>query len=221
MKLKMLIVLSLVLGVITFTDACGQEFGVMGGLNISSLTGRVYSSPTAGFVAGGYMRYEFSGGWSLEPEILFSMKGGYMSEESAANLPVTEGLYVPMTGVLTLDYIEVPVLLDVPALKLPFLSAKLDVFAGPAFAANVISRQEIREYYNNSWHSFTSNSSNGIQWFNFNLAIGGGPTFNLGTTNLGIEVRYTISPWSAVNTGFPSSHAWNNNVWSIMARMSL
>ena len=139
-----------------------------------------------------------------------------MSEEGAGNFPVTEHLSVPTTGVLTLDYIEVPLLLDASALKLPFLPVDLDLFAGPTFAVNVISRQEIREYFNDSWHSFSSNSSSGIQRFNFNFAIGGGPAFNLGSTNLGIEVRYTFSPWSAV-TGFQ----WNNNVWSLMARMSL
>ncbi len=216
MKSNVPIVVLLGLGFMGFRNAKAQEFGVTGGLDISSLTGRVYSSPTAGFVAGGYMRYELSGKWSLEPEVLFSEKGGYMSEESAANLPVTEHLYVPTTGVLTLDYVEVPVLLDTSPLKLPFLPADLDLFAGPTFAVNVISRQEIREYFNDSWHSISSNSSSGIQWFNFNVAIGGGPTFNLGTTKLGIEVRYTFGPWSAV-----TGPLWNNNVWSIMARMSL
>jgi hypothetical protein len=93
------------------------QIGVEGGFNIASLNGPtvgdVYAS-RLGFVGGGFLNLPFGPTLAFQPELLFEQKGGQVNGNP-----------------YRLDYVEVPLLLDVS------IAGPLGVILGPAFAANV------------------------------------------------------------------------------------
>jgi hypothetical protein len=92
------------------------QIGVEGGFNIASLNGPVgdiYAS-RLGFVGGGFLNLPFGPTLAFQPELLYEQKGGQVNGNP-----------------YRLDYVEVPVLLNVSFLG-PF-----GVILGPSFAANV------------------------------------------------------------------------------------
>ncbi len=190
--------------------ARAQQLGITGGVNIANLTGHPYSSSRDGLIIGGFARYNLVAGLALQPEILFSMKGASGTPNSIGPVPV----YVPETSTLTLDYIEVPVLLRMNLFSLPILPAGFDIFAGPDFAFNVYSQAKTTTYSSSGTQEFTSNASENIREFDFNVAVGGGPKINIGPITLGLEVRYTFGTGRAFRS---AGNNWNNNVWSVMA----
>ncbi len=209
-RIKWLILTGLTLVILSATAASAQQLGITGGLNIASLTGHPYSSPRDGLIIGGFARYDLAAGLSLEPEVLFSMKGASGSVNTLGPLPVS----VPQTSTLTMDYIEIPVLLRMNLFTLPILPAGFDVFAGPDFAFNVYSESKSNVYYPAGMQVVTTNESGDTRSFDFNIAVGGGPHIDLGPTSLGVEVRYTFGTGRAFRS---AGGNWNNNVWSIMA----
>ena len=209
-RIKWLLLAGLNVVVLNATRASAQQLGITGGFNIASLTGHPYSSSRDGLIIGGFARYNLVAGLSLQPEILFSMKGASGTPNSIGPVPV----YVPETSTLTLDYIEVPVLLRMNLFSLPILPAGFDIFAGPDFAFNVYSQAKTMTYSPSGPQEFTSDASGNIREFDFNVAVGGGPDINLGPMTLGLEVRYTFGTGRAFRS---AGSNWNNNVWSIMA----
>ncbi len=203
--------LALLTGVILNSAvARAQELGITGGLNIASLTGHPYSSSRDGLIIGGFARYDLAAGLSLEPELLFSMKGASGTVNTLGTVPVS----VPKTSTLTMDYIEIPVLLRMNLFSLPILPIGFDIFGGPDFAFNVYSKGKSTVYYPAGTEIVTTDESGNTRPFDFNIAVGGGPHIDLGPMTLGVEVRYTFGTGHAFRSG---AGDWNNNVWSIMA----
>ena len=92
------------------------QIGVEGGFNVASLNGPVgdvYAS-RLGFVGGVFLNLPFGPTLAFQPELLFEQKGGQVNGNP-----------------YRLDYMEVPVLLNVSFL------GPLGLLLGPAFAANV------------------------------------------------------------------------------------
>ncbi len=104
-----------------------SEFGVIGGLNFSSmsLSGTALDSPKrrTGFVGGGFVTIRIGDILAVQPEVLFSMKG---IEADNPNQSFTAGRLQLKT-----DYVQVPLLVKA---FIPVGSADLrpHVFAGPA-----------------------------------------------------------------------------------------
>ncbi len=93
------------------------HFGVEGGINLSSFNGPTVDSVYAsrlGFVGGLFLNLPFSPILAIQPELLYEQKGGKINDND-----------------YRLDYVEVPVLLDVTLIG-PF-----SVILGPSFSANV------------------------------------------------------------------------------------
>jgi hypothetical protein len=93
------------------------RFGVEGGINLSSFNGPTASDVYAsrlGFVGGAFVNLPFSPMLSIQPELLYEQKGGKINDND-----------------YRLDYVEIPVLLDVT------LFGPLSILLGPAFSANV------------------------------------------------------------------------------------
>lgn len=92
------------------------RLGVEGGINLSSFNSsnasEVYAS-RLGFVGGGFINLPL-GSLALQPELLFEQKGGKINGND-----------------YELDYVEIPVLLDVNLL------GPLGILLGPAFNAKV------------------------------------------------------------------------------------
>ena len=93
--------------------------GVEGGINLSSFNGdtvnSVYES-RLGFVGGGFLSLPLGSSLSLQPEVLYAQKGGKVNGFD-----------------YRLDYVEIPILLDVKVL------GPLGILLGPAFNAKVAS----------------------------------------------------------------------------------
>ena len=93
--------------------------GVEGGINLSSFNGdtvnSVYES-RLGFVGGGFLSLPLGSSLSLQPEVLYEQKGGKINGFD-----------------YQLDYVEIPLLLDVKIL------GPLGILLGPSFSANVAS----------------------------------------------------------------------------------
>jgi hypothetical protein len=104
------------------TAAAGVKFGIKGGANIANVNGDFGGAiadwkSSVGFCAGIFLELNFGRVLTIQPEVLYTMKGAATG-----------------TGKLNFDYIEIPVLLK---LRIPAGSFHPFVFAGPAFGFNL------------------------------------------------------------------------------------
>lgn len=91
-----------------------------------------------------------------------------------------------------MDYIEIPILLRLNLVGLP----NFDVFAGPDFAFDVFSR--VKNAYSSTF--MTTSEKGTAQVFDFYIAFGGGPNFNLGPANVGVELRFALGTEKVVES---------------------
>ncbi len=168
-----------------------------------------------GMIVGGFMEYDFVGGISLQPEILFSMKGAsgtYTGNQlSLRPSPVVSGEQYDWV----LNYVEIPVLIKFNVFSLTVLPLGVDLYAGPDFAFNVASQNKTT--LGNV--TTTTDETGNTRPFDFNIVVGGGPNFDLGLMTLGVEARYTFGTGPIFKDGnleAPASDT-KNGVWSIMA----
>lgn len=132
----MWIMMSLVTGFWSYSDAGAQTFGVTGGLNIANLNGVDGTSPKDGIIFGGFAEYGLASGLAIQPEVVFSMKG-VNGKPAGTAVPVGAGPYE-----WTLNYVEVPILLKVDVLAFPVVPLDVDLFARPDVAFNVASENK-------------------------------------------------------------------------------
>ena len=161
------------------SDAQNSRIGATAGYNISNFSGMKGMSSRPGVVVGGFVQYNFVGGFSIQPELLFSMEGASGFPPLTA-YPVGAG-----PDNLIFNYVEVPILWKYNIFTSPVLPLILDLYAGPDFAFNVASRDKSSIMGN----GFDSNNSSLTHPFDFDIAVGGGPTLNLVNVSLGVEVK--------------------------------
>ena len=127
----------------------------------------------------------------------------------------SQGLLTTSQTTWTANYIEVPILFKFDIIAVPILPVRVDVYAGPDFAFNVLSRNETTY----GGIVTTTDEKDNTHPFDFNIAVGGGPNVDLGVTKVGIELRYTFGTGPAFKnggSGNPFGDA-KNGVWSVMA----
>jgi hypothetical protein len=183
-----------------YWTAFGINLGVKGGLNLSNLTGKLgvpsikdSSSIKPGLIGGAFVEFSFGDHISLQTELLYSSKGwkqnvdftiaewdsetGTISEESITHIYKLKK---------TLSYIELPLLLKV---SLPLNKISPNLYAGPTFGLNVISKyQEFGE----SEVLYEENQKSETEIFDFGIAFGGGVDINLGPGFLIVDLRYSL-----------------------------
>jgi Outer membrane protein beta-barrel domain len=163
------------------------HFGAKVGVNLANIYGPDASSNfpdkkmKPGLVVGGYMTYDIIPLLSIQPEVLFSMKGTKATGVSPQPYDYTQSY----------NYIEVPVLLKLNIPLGPVATFKPSIFAGPDFAFNVASSEKFSGQYVQGG-SATVDTKNATKSFDFNVAVGAGAGFDVGPTNLGLELRYTF-----------------------------
>lgn len=186
------------------------QFGAKVGLNLSTVYGNniAVSFPNnevkPGLVVGTYMTYDLVPLLSIQPEVLFSMKGTKGS--STTVFPIGMSYNYEQT----FNYLEVPLLLKVNLPLGPAVPFKTSVYAGPDFAFNVASSDKITA----GGTSYTVDTRNITESFNFNVAVGAGAGFNVGPTTLGLELRYTFGTGSLTKT--PDAATVRNGVFAVM-----
>ncbi|PKB15655.1 porin family protein [Flavobacterium sp. 5] len=168
------------------------QFGIKGGVNFSN----IYSTEVddnnvlTSFNAGVYASFPVGDILSIQPEVLYSRKGGELTYDNAITSGKTQ---------FKLNYIEVPILLKVN------ITDNLNVQAGPYFAylidskvsndANGDALDFEDSYSNDDFNKFDVGISGAIG-FDFN-SIGIGARYNYGFTTIGKErniagTTYTI-----------------------------
>ena len=212
-KSFLLIIISLCCFGIT-ANAQLPQFGVKAGLNLANVIAKGGGeSPfpgkelKLGFVAGAFMTYEILPLISVQPEVLFSMKGTKGSAETN----------VPYDYTQTYNYIEIPIFLKLNLPLGPVVPFNANFFAGPDFAFNVASNEKITAQ-GGPGGSLTLDTKDVTQNFDFNLVAGAGLGFDVGPTTLGLELRYTFGTGSLAK---PNEGDLRNSVFAVMASIGI
>ncbi|MBA7471675.1 hypothetical protein ES707_06984 [subsurface metagenome] len=125
-----------------------------------------------GICAGGFITCSLSDLFSIQPELLFTMKGS-KAEES--------GMKVTMK----LNYLEIPVLVK---LSIPTPgTVKPSLFVGPSLAIKLSGKAKV-EYAGESEEADIED----LKSTDFGLVFGGGVDFALGQGKLTVDARYTL-----------------------------
>lgn len=161
------------------------QFGIKGGVNFSNIydTEVDDNNVLTSFNAGLYATLPVGEILSIQPELLYSRKGGELKYDNA----ITEG-----TSQFKLNYIEVPVLFKVN------ITDNISVHAGPYFSylidaevnndANGEAIDFEDKYDNDDFNKFDVGISGGIG-FDFN-SIGIGARYNYGFSTIGKEREF-------------------------------
>ncbi|PJJ08995.1 outer membrane protein with beta-barrel domain [Flavobacterium sp. 1] len=174
------------------TNSNEPQFGMKGGVNFSNIYNTKVDDNNilTSFNAGIYGAFPIADIISIQPEILYSRKGGELTYNNAFITGKTQ---------FKLNYIEVPVLLKVN------ITNNLSVHAGPYFAylidaeinndANGSAIDFENDYNNDDFNKFDVGISAGIG-FGFD-AFGAGARYNYGLSTIGKErdfagTSYTI-----------------------------
>jgi hypothetical protein len=188
-----LAIFTLVFCIMTNTYAQDEKIklGIKGGLNIASISNTGSGSASYGGYSssvknnarllphlGVYSEFKFSEIFSLQPELLFSMKGS--SIVSKATSPGSSSEYTNKIG---LSYLDIPV-------QLRFNISKFHILVGPyvgfLLAANSKSKSEVINGSSKVVSESKSTSKDGLRSTDAGIYIGGGYEFDNGL-NLGLR----------------------------------
>ena len=172
-------------------DAGKISYGAKVGIIMSNLTETPESwddatSYKTGFTGGVFMNYAINERFSLEPEMLYTMKG------------VKSNLYDGIVSVdvtASFDYFELPLLAvyTLPGTK----KLKPRVYAGPSFAYTLSSELEVSAWLINADVDISSLT----QTTDFGVVAGAGFDYALGKGNLTFDVRYQRGFTNVIMTG--------------------
>jgi hypothetical protein len=183
------------------------DFGVKAGLNIATIGGDHanddWKSRTAAAV-GGYVIYPVTHSFSVQPELLYSMKGA-----------VEEGTFggSRITATLKLDYLEIPVL---GKLAIPLKDSDVTpvLFAGPSLAFKLSSKVQ-QKWEDEEW----VDDFDDVKGSDVGFTIGGGVGIPVGMHRLEAELRYNFSLSSIDSSG--DNLDIKNNVFMLMLSFRL
>jgi hypothetical protein len=179
--MKKLLLLLLSVGIISAAQA---QFGVRAGYSTSNFSDTNFTSKS-GFHLGGYYRYG-NGFLSIEPGLQYSQKG--YETQASTSAEVSERL----------GYLDIPVLLRLNSVFLPFLN----VFAGPQ-ASLLLSR-------NYDLGGITNTSTEVIRGYDIGGVVGVGVGFESG---FNAQLSYDL--------GFTDLNYFNSNVKNRVLKVSV
>lgn len=154
------------------TSKTGANFGFKGGLNLSNLYTEDVDDENGliGFNAGLFLELPISSSLSLQPELLYSVKGAELTYDNA---------FASGTGKFRLNYIEAPVLLRAN------LTNNFNIHFGPYFAYLVDAK--ISNETDGGGFNFEEEIDNDdLNKLDYGLAVGLGIEFD----SFGIGARY-------------------------------
>jgi hypothetical protein len=155
------------------------KLGVKAGGNIANLSGDDVGNPDSkfGIAAGVFLFHQLSPMFAIQPEVYYSMKGATDKEDFNGNT-------VDIT--LTLDYIEIPVLLK---FLIPVQGANINpaIFVGPFIGINTTAKVKAEGNGQSAEQDLED-----IKSTEFGLQFGGGIGFDIGNNELGFDIRYIL-----------------------------
>ena len=149
--------------------------GFKGGFNSSTIGGADAHSPDpvsrSGFSAGVFFNLSLPGPISIQPEVLYSMKGADAAQSG-------------ITSSFVLAYIEIPVLFKFNIPLAPGSPAKPNIFAGPAVGVLVTAKVKSG--------SQEMDIKDQLAKTDYGVTFGAGVDIDLVAILLTIDARYTI-----------------------------
>jgi outer membrane immunogenic protein len=149
----------------------GISKGLIGGLNMASLSGADVSSDAigvTGYAAGLYVEINIPGPFSIEPEALYSMKGSKVTVNNTTNT-------------YNSAYVDIPVLLKY---FLPIPVVRTYLYAGPSYSILLSAKQKVEgTYLTNNFDIKNLTTKNDI-----GAVVGLGVSFSI----LRVDARYNL-----------------------------
>ena len=160
-----------------FIRADVTGFGVKAGLSYANIRGHdVYDQEfRMGFSGGAFLTYGLGSSFAVQPEVLFVRKGSKYSNGSGSDA---------YRETLSLDYIEVPVLMKFELLAAK--SVRFNFFAGPSLAFKLRARVKATFGGETEVESLDS-----VKNTDFGLVAGFGLEYLLRRGRLAFDLRYT------------------------------
>ncbi|CAN5550823.1 porin family protein [soil metagenome] len=192
MRIQYLIFTILFIFAFSSISAQTPEFGLRGGLILSSTGGADAgdSRIKPGFMAGVYVPLAITNMYTLEPGVYYSLKGSR----------IEDGI---QSSTFHLHYLDVPVYARI------FLTEGFNIFAGPQISYLIGSRSR----FENNGQIFIDTSTEGLRKFDLGLGIGIG--YNLPVpVNLNINLGYDWGLLSLDSEG-------NTNTYNRLLRLAV
>jgi hypothetical protein len=170
---KMAIILALLLATSAFAQ--GISFGVKGGVNYTSLSGDDVPDGLGwklGFGGGVVAALNVMDMFVIQPEVLYTMKGGEDPDEEYS---------------FDLTYVEVPVLLKYSVPMEGMISPNF--FVGPSLG--ILMSAEFAE----------EDVKDDLKTMDFGVVVGAGVDFDMGTGKVTLDGRYTLGLMSIDDSG--------------------
>lgn len=167
--------------------AATLEPGVRAGLNVSDFRGYLSEAggfePRTGFVGGGYLAIWFGGAFALQPEVLYSQKGGNSVSDARDATSQLLGEYMTHWN---LEYLEIPVLARVRLGS----AGGIDPFliAGPSLGINLSATMEV-----SGWLGQFGGDIPQIAEVDPGGVLGGGLSIPAGSVRVLFDARYTAA----------------------------
>ena len=183
-------------------------YGVKGGIGFANVGGSdAYSNTTfvRGFVGGAYLKISIPHIPSIQPELLYSMKGenGDMNPASLA-ISYDPGRIVARR----FSYLEIPVLIKLTS-SMPFL--RPDIYFGPDVGILLSASAD----YDTTGRPISKiNITKGMRSLDWGIVLGA----SVRVFSIRVDGRYTLG-LTPLDTG--NSLAIHNEVWSLMAEIPL
>lgn len=186
------------IAVMTFGLANAQDinFGVKGGINLSTFTGDVEdASSKIGFQVGGFAEVKLTDKFSIQPEVLYSLQGAKFKES---------GEYYSFKENVHASYLNIPVLAKY------YVIDKLSVEAGPQVGFLLSAKNKWEGVEDGEKYSGTVNVKDEFKSVDFSLNIGAGYDF---TENISAGVRYNFGISNISDSDYDVKN--HNNVISL------
>lgn len=195
-----------------------QQFGVKGGMNVSSTSKDASLSDQKskiGFNAGVFANVPISSQFSIQPELLYTQYGNKSTSTTSAVIGANT-ISTKSTGSVNLDYIALPVMFQYNATPQFYLEA------GPEFGLMVSGKSKGENETSSTPNgggatTTTSNSStvdikDNLNTFNVGIGIGAGYYF---TPQIGLTARYVAGVTDIAKDRPSGSDSVKNNVFQV------
>ncbi|SFH87060.1 porin family protein [Halpernia frigidisoli] len=187
-----------------------QQFGIKGGMNVSSLSkdsGLSDQKSKIGFNAGAFVNAPLGSNFSIQPELIYTQYG---EKSSANNQTVIDNGAIKTNQTISsashLDYIALPVMFQYNATPSFYLEA------GPEFGLNVNASNKVKNETSGNTLAETGNYNDQINKFNLGIGIGAGYYF---TPQLGLTARYVAGVTDIAKDRPNNSSSVRNNVFQV------
>lgn len=179
-----------------------QQFGIKGGMNVSSLSKDSSLSDQGskiGFNGGLFMNAPIAENFSIQPELLYTQMG----EKYDYTQPITGD---KISGATHLDYVALPIMFQYNATPSFYLEA------GPEFGLLVSAKDKQKNETTGQTIAESSNYKDNLNNFNAGIGLGAGYYF---TPNVGLTARYVAGLTDIYKDGQNSGDAVKNNVFQV------